>query len=179
MARVAEREVVLLHRQDVREVGRELDRQLEGERRPRVVRDRDPVLHPGADEPLPCDRELVELESARHGVPEVERGREVRDPAVRERQRPVSVDGQGKPREEPRVEGEEALARRSDVPELVGNAEVLAVEDGEGRHYVEPWRTMVSWEACWSGFTTSSSTTQLPGLVTIQRMQSATSSGVM
>ena len=75
--RVAEREVVLLHRQDVREVRAELEPELERDRLHPLVAHDDLVLHPVADEALALDREHVLRQVAGERVAEEERGREV------------------------------------------------------------------------------------------------------
>src|SRR5438105_14441657 len=106
--RVAEREVVGLDGEDVREVARELEPELERDRLHALVLDHDHVLHPLADEAPPLDREDVLAEAARERVPRVERGREVLDLPRGEQERPRAVDRQHEPGEEARVGGEEA-----------------------------------------------------------------------
>ena len=81
---VAEGEIVVLDREDVREVGLELERELEGERFHALVLDDDHVLHPLADEAVPGDRDRVLGQAACDRVAQVERGREVVDLARRE-----------------------------------------------------------------------------------------------
>jgi len=54
--RVAEREVVLLDRDDVREVGADVERQLEAQRLAALVPQREMILHPLADEALAQSR---------------------------------------------------------------------------------------------------------------------------
>ena len=129
--RVAEREVVLLDREDVREVGPELERELERDRLERLVLDRDVVLHPDADEAGARDRELVLVQPLRERVAHVEGGREVLDPVGGEDERALAVDGQAQQREEARVLGEEAAGLEVDVAALVADAEGRAFEDPE------------------------------------------------
>jgi hypothetical protein len=129
--RVAEREVVLLHRDDVREVGADEQLDGEGDGLGALVPHRDVVLHADADEALAHDREHVLLEAAREGVAEVERRREVLDLAGREQQRPLAVHAQLEPREEPGVVGEEARREAAQVADLVADAERRPLEDGE------------------------------------------------
>ena len=105
--RVAEREVVLLDGDDVREVGADLELELERDRLGALVADGDVVLHPVADEALAHDREHVLAEAARERVAQVEGGREVLDLAGREQQRPLAVHAQLEPGEEARVVREE------------------------------------------------------------------------
>ena len=77
--RVAEREVVRLDREDVREVGLDLELELELLALHALVLGDDYVLHRLADEPLAENRDDVLLEPARERVAEEERGREVLD----------------------------------------------------------------------------------------------------
>ena len=135
--RVAEREVVLLDREDVREVGGQLERQLEGERLHRLVLDDDPVLHALADEAVPDDRDRVLRQPVGERVAQVERRREVLDLAVGEEQRLLAVERQAQKREEARVVGEEALRLAVDVAALVADAEGRALEDRD-RHATRP-----------------------------------------
>ena len=67
-AGVAEGEVVLLDRDDVREVGTDLELELECQRREALVPEHEHVLHPVAHEPLARDRERVLHEPVRDGV---------------------------------------------------------------------------------------------------------------
>ncbi len=89
---ISEREVVLLHGDDVREVGAELEGELELEPIHALVADRDPLLEPGSDEPAAGDRERVARKSVQRRVAQVEGGREVLKAARRERQRSGAVD---------------------------------------------------------------------------------------
>ena len=130
--RVAEREVVLLDREDVREVGPELERELEGDRLDRVVLDDHVVLHAVADEAVPDDRERVLRQAAGERVAQEERRREVLDLSRREHQRRRPVDGQAEPREEARVVGEQPVRVARDVAPLVADAEGRAFEDRQG-----------------------------------------------
>ena len=84
---IAEREVVQLHRDDVREVGLGLERDLDLEPLGALVPERDPLLHARADEPLAGDRERVARQARRRRVAEVEGRREVLDAARGEEQR--------------------------------------------------------------------------------------------
>ena len=129
---VAEREVALLDREDVREVGPELQRELEGDRLHRLVLDDHVVLHAVADEAVPDDRERVLRQAAGERVAQEEGRREVLDLARREQQRRGAVDGQAEPREEARVVGEQALRLAGDVATLVADAEGRAFEDRQG-----------------------------------------------
>ena len=83
MVGVAEREVVRLDREDVREVVAELEREVELDAALGVVRDDEVLLHPVADEALAGDRDLVVLEVADDRVPQEEGGRVVLDLAAR------------------------------------------------------------------------------------------------
>jgi len=56
---ISEREVVLLHADDVREVRPETELQREGDRHARLVAKDDVVLKPPADEPVARDGEGV------------------------------------------------------------------------------------------------------------------------
>ena len=95
--RVTEREVVVLHGEDVREVARELDSHLELRRLHALVLDHDVILHPVPNEPVAGDCEDVVLEPAGRRVPQVEAGGEVLDLLRREQQRPLAVHGQAEP----------------------------------------------------------------------------------
>ena len=81
MEGVAEREVVLLDRDDVGEVGADLECELEAERHTALVPQLEMVLHALADKACPCDRERVLREPRHDRVAEVEGGREVLDRA--------------------------------------------------------------------------------------------------
>ena len=85
MLRIAEREVVLLHGDDVREVGAELERELELEPVHALVAHRNPLLQPRAHEPPACDRERVARQAVERRVAQVEGGGEVLEPARGER----------------------------------------------------------------------------------------------
>ena len=71
MLRVAEREVVVLDGEDVREVARNLDPELQRHGPHPLVLDHDPVLHRLADESLANDRDLVRIEVLRPRVAKV------------------------------------------------------------------------------------------------------------
>ena len=127
-----EREVVLLDGEDVREVGADLERELELDGMLRVVHDDDVLLHAVADEAVAPDREHVLLEPAGDGVPEEEGGRVVLDLVRRELERPLAVDREDPAREKARVVREEAHHRVDDVSALVRDAERRAFQDREG-----------------------------------------------
>ena len=129
MQGVAEREVVLLDRDDVREVGADVERELEAERSCRLVPDDEVILHPLAHESLARDRERVLREPVGDGVTEVEGCGEVLDLARREQQRPGAVDAKLEPREETGVLGEEAAGAAVEIADLVADAEGRALED--------------------------------------------------
>ena len=173
---VAEREVVRLDREDVREVGPELERELEGDRLHRLVLDDHVVLHAVADEAVPDDRERVLRQAAGERVAQEEGGREVLDLARREQQRRGAVDGQAEPREEARVVGEQAVRLAGDVAALVADAEGRAFEDRQ-RHQAS--RRIRAGLDCARALTTSSSTFTCGGRVSAKSTHSATSSGVM
>jgi hypothetical protein len=147
--RVAEREVVVLDGEDVREVRADLEGDLDLEPPARVVLDHDVLLHPVADEALPGDRELVVLEPAGRGVAKVERRREVVHAGRREPQRLRAVHRQDPAREEAGVVREEPGRRRLEVADVVRDAERRALEDRERRHYYR--RTMASWARLLAG----------------------------
>ena len=73
---VAEREVVMLHGDDVREVCFGLERDVDLEPLGALVAERDALLHSGADEALARDRDGVTWKAVRGAVPEVEPGPE-------------------------------------------------------------------------------------------------------
>ena len=131
--RIAEREVVRLHRHDVREVGGELEADLELDRLHAPVLDHDHLLHALADEAAALDQERVLGEAARERVAQVEGGREVLDLPRREQRRPLAVDREPEPREEARVLREEPAGVAVQVAGLVRHAEGRPFEDGQ-RH---------------------------------------------
>ena len=131
MLRVSEREVVVLHRDDVREVGGDVERDLEVELLHALVADAHALLHPGADEALAGDGDGIARQRRRWSVAKVESRLEVLDPAGGEEQRARLADAQDEPREEPRVVGEEPARRGADVAALVADAEGGALEDRE------------------------------------------------
>src|SRR5712691_8497980 len=169
--RVAEREVVLLHGKDRREVRRELEPELERDGIHALVLEHEDVLHPLSDEPLARDRHLVLAQSADERIAEIERRGEVFDLARRQRQRCRAVHRQLQPRQEACVLREEAARHLADVAELVADAEGRAFEDRE-RHS----RTILAPDDCASAITTISSMFTLGGRETAKTMQSATSS---
>ena len=117
--RVPEREVVILDAEDVREVGGELEPDLELDGLHRSVLEDHHILHALADEPLARHQHLVLTQSAGERVAQEESGREVLDLARRERQRRRSVERQLQPREKPRVLGEQTTRLVADVADVV------------------------------------------------------------
>ncbi|MCZ7590008.1 MAG: hypothetical protein M5U27_14370 [Gaiella sp.] len=79
MERVAEREVVLLHADDVREVGPEVELERERERCAGLVAQHDVVLEAVPHEAVTRDREDVQVEAVAGRVAGIERGGEVLD----------------------------------------------------------------------------------------------------
>ena len=127
--RVAEREVVLLDGDDVREVGADLQRELELELLLPLVAEDEMILHARADEARPRDRERV-LRQPRHGrVAHVERGGEVLDLPRREQQGASAADAQLEAGEYARVLGEETARLAVEVADLVADAEGRSLED--------------------------------------------------
>jgi hypothetical protein len=129
--RVAEREVVVLDREDVGEVGADLHCEVELDRLHALVDHEDRVLHPLADEALTPDREGVLRKAVAGPVAHEERGGEVLDFVRCEQQRPLAVDRQLQAGEEPRVVCEQALDVAVQVADLVADAERRALEDPE------------------------------------------------
>ena len=113
---IAEREVVELDGDDVREVRGELERDLEIEPVHALVADRDPLLHARADEALPGDRERVLRKPVQARVAEEERRCKVLDAAGRQQKQRRSLHGEHEPREKPRVVREEAARRARRCP---------------------------------------------------------------
>ena len=173
--RVAEREVVLLDGEDVGEVARDLDRELERHRFRGDVLDDDPVVHVVGDPPLPDDRDGVLLESIHERVAEIERGRVVLDRPGGEQQRLLAVHRQPEERKEARVLREEAARLLADVASLVADAERRALEDRQRHYWSRRMRPPLDWA---SALTTISSTFTCSGRVSAKRTQSATSSAV-
>src|SRR6185312_1348529 len=97
--RVAKREVVLLDADDVREVRPEVQLDGEGERGARLVADDHMILEAVANEAVSRDREGILVQTAGQRVAGVEGRREVLDPARREQQGPLAVDGERERRE--------------------------------------------------------------------------------
>ncbi len=134
MLRVAEREVVVLDGEDVREVARNLDPQLQRHGPHPLVLDDDPVLHRLADEALADDRDLVRVEILRARVAEVERGGEVVHLVRGQQQRALAVDRELQAGQEAGVLGEKPARRPgADVSDVVADAERRALEDRD-RH---------------------------------------------
>src|SRR5439155_8739335 len=127
--RVAEREVVLLDREDVCEVRGELDLDRERERPGGVAAHDHEVLHALADVAGAGDRHLVPAEAAGDRVSDEERGGERLALNRREEERPDAVHGQDAAREEAGVLGEETRGPSVNVPPLVADAERRAVQD--------------------------------------------------
>ena len=177
--RVAEREVVVLDGEDVREVGAEAERELERDRLHGVVLHAEVILHSHADEALARDREHVRRQ-LRARVAQVERGREVLDPVGREQERPLAVDreledarGSGRPWRRTRSSASRSLRwghrRRMSIPRGSSATRYASCVDVERR--IRPPLD------CASAFTTSSSTFTWAGRVSAKTMHSAMSSG--
>ena len=132
--RIAEGEVVFLDRENVREVGLELELELERLSLHALVLRDDHVLHRLAHEPLSEDRDDVLLEPAGERVPEEERGREILDLAGGKEQRPRPVQLQPQYGEAARVFAVEAVRAAVDVADVVADAEGRALEDRQLRH---------------------------------------------
>ena len=134
---VAEREVVELHRDDVREVGLGLER----DRRARAARALSLRSEIRSCIPVPTKRSrAIEIASrgrppVRGPVAEIERRLEVLDPPGREQERRRAADPQHEPREESRVVREEPARLRGDVAAVVADAERRSFED---REHVRP-----------------------------------------
>ena len=94
---VPEREVVELDGDDVREVGLELQRELELELLHALVPHGDPLPHAGRDEALAGDGEGVVRQAVDARVAEKERGREVVGAPRREEQWSRAVETQDEP----------------------------------------------------------------------------------
>ena len=170
---------MVLDREDVREVGADLERELELDRPHRRALHDERVLHRIlADEALAANRELVAVERSGKGVAHEERGREVFDAPGGEQQRPLPVDGHVQGREEPGVFREQAFDVRVEVAQLVADAERRSFEDAELLGH-DQLRIIRAPEACASALTTSSSTLTCRGRVTAKRTHSAMSSGVI
>ena len=131
-AGVAKREVVVLDREDVREVRRQLDGQLDRQGVAGEVGDDDVLLQIVGHEALPADQQLVRTEPTGAGIAQEERGREVLDLAGRERHRWFAVDSQRKSREKSRVVRIESMCAFGDRAVVCANAKGRPVEDGEG-----------------------------------------------
>ena len=94
---IAQREVVVLDREDVGEVRGQLDRELDPDRITGEVGDDEVLLQVVGHEALVADQQLVGLQAAGQRVAEEERSCEVLDLARRERHRPLAVDAHGEP----------------------------------------------------------------------------------
>src|SRR4051794_8064912 len=175
--RVPEREVVLFHREDVREVRGELEPELERHRLHALVDDNEVILHPLADEALPLDREHVLRQTACERIAQKERRGEVFDLAGGKQQRRRAVDRQPQLRQEARVVGEEPVRLlAADVAAIVTDAERRALEDRQLRHSVRKTRPP---DACAVALTTISSTFTCSGRVSAHITQSAMSSATI
>ena len=130
VARIAEGEVPCLDRDDVREVGAELDPDPDRELLRRDVRECNVILHAVADEALTLDRHGVERKILRQRIPQEERGGVVLDRARGEQKRPPAVERQLQPREEARVVHEEPVSLLTHVAQLVADAEGRPFENG-------------------------------------------------
>ena len=133
--RVAEREVVMLDREDVGEIRRQLDGQLDRDRVADEVRDHDVLLQIVGHEALVANQQLVRRQAARRRVAQEERGREVLDLAGRERHRPLAVDGQSEAREEAGVVGVEPVRALVNCAVVGADAKSRSIEDSEGHHH--------------------------------------------
>ena len=173
---VTEREVVLLDRDDVREVGADLELELERERLGALVAQDQVILHPLADEALAGDRERVLREARDDRVTQVEGGGEVLDLPRGEQERSDPVDAELEPGEKARVLGEEPARLPVEVADLVAHAEGRPLEDRQAHRSVS--RTTRAPLDCASALTTISSMFTCSGRVKANRTQSATSSGV-
>ena len=174
---VAEREVVLLDGDDVREVGADLELELERERLGALVAEDQVILHPLADEALARDRERVLGEPRNDRVAEVEGGGEVLDLPRREQERARAVDAQLEPREKARVLGEEPARLAVEVADLVADAERRALEDRQPRQHLARARCARRSTAR-APSRRSRRCSRAAGASSANRTQSATSSGV-
>ena len=158
--RVSEREVEVLDGEDVREVARDLDPQLQRHRPHPLVLDDHAILHRLADEALADDRDLVRIEILRARVAEVERGGEVVHLVRGQQQRALAVDRELQAGQEAGVLGEEPACRPgADVSDVVADAEGRALEDRDRHAYgSELLLTILEGELCARALTTSSST---------------------
>ena len=177
--RITEREVVVLHGEDVREVRRDLELEVELDGLHPLVLHGERVLHPVADEALTPDRQHVLLQAAREWVAHEERGREVLDLVRGEQERTQAVDREPEARQETGVLGEETFALVVEVADLVTDTEGRAFEDSQLSGHQLSLRSIRPPEDCASALTTSSSTLTCAGRVTAKRTQSAMSSGCM
>src|SRR5262249_32717146 len=170
-------EVEVLHCEDVREVGADVELDVELDALHALVLDRERVLHAVADEALAPDREDVGRQAVRQRVAHEERGREVLDLVRGQQQRSLPVDRQLEHREEARVRREQAFDVPVQVAQPVANAEGRAFEDSELAAHQLSVRSMRPPDDCARALTTSSSTFTRSGRVTTNTMHSAMSSG--
>jgi hypothetical protein len=127
---------VPLDREDVREVGLELEPERERHVMRRLVGHHEMVLHPLADEALAADQERILREPRLDRVPKVKRSREVVDLPRAEQQRPHPVHRESEPGEMPRVVGVEAGRLLDDVPPLVADAERRTLENRQQHRWL-------------------------------------------
>ena len=137
VCRLSETGLEALDDEDVGEIGRELQPELDLDPAMAVVLDDDPLLHAVADEALPLDHELVRPQAGGQRVSQHERGEVRRGVVVREGIEARAAECQHRAREEAGVGGEEAGrgGEAVDVPALVADAEGRTVEDREGQAY--------------------------------------------
>ena len=124
-----------LDRDDVGEVGGELEIDVERQLRHALVAEGEVLGHARADEPLAADRERVGGNPRRGRVAEVVRRAEVVDRARGQEQRALAVEQQPAAREHARVVGEHALGADADVADVVADHERRAVEDRQHAHH--------------------------------------------
>ena len=171
-----EREVVLLHGEDVREVGADLELELERERLGALVAQDQVILHALADEALAHDRERVLREPGNDRVAQVEGGGEVLDLPRREQERADAVDAELE-RERKRVSSANSplvLPSRSPISSQMQKVDPSRIVSAIGTYF----RTMRAPLDCAMAFTTISSMFTCAGRVNANRTQSATSSAV-
>ena len=175
---VAECEVVVLDRDDVREVGLSLDRHVDLEPLRALVAKRDPLLQPGSHEALARDRDRVARKSRRGAVAEVERRPEVLHPSPRrgEAARCRRREARGARETACRARRSRSSARRCRRGRPRCRTSILR---GSSASISSSRRTIRAPLDCWSALITISSTFTCNGRVSANRMQSATSSGVM
>ena len=132
---IAKGEVVCLDRDDVREIRRELEIDIERQLRHALVAEREVLGHARADEALAADRERVRGNPGRRRIAEVVRRAEVVDGARGQEQRALAVEQQPAAREHACVVGEHALRTYTHVADVVADHERRAVEDRQHAHH--------------------------------------------